>query len=60
MTPALSMAVALSSISAVLLAGAQLHRRRCYWDRPCIWRRICTRALGIRRELLGRQRQLEQ
>ena len=38
--------VALSGLSALLLAGARLYRRRRHRDRACLRRRLCARALG--------------
>ena len=51
--------LALSRLSALLLWVSRIHRRRDHRDRTCIWRRLGSRALGRRWQLLGRSDQLE-
>ena len=50
--------VALAGLSALLLSAARLHRGRRGRDRHRVRGRLCRRALGLGRQLLGRRRQL--
>ena len=45
---------------AIFVSLAGLHRKRAHCHRDCVWRGLCTWALGVGRKLLGRRMQLGQ